>query len=275
MPSVREPIPEEEEQDDQPLFISHSKSHTHLNGTEPITSLGPSLDHLFPVRSQANGRSPVRAEGTREKKEPSLGPKVSPTASRTPNPYPTPSSTATYQSPDNQSNHTSIIQHTQSHHNGERPRSQHIHFPSESPVTSLSRPRKLSQHADPYGTFSRRSSAIFGANVGVGGLAQSPTPSGVGIFPGSNASSLAQFPVLDENEDTTPSVAVPVRSRLPSIVDGGQFRHLRTLSTVSIHEKAERPGGLAVFGAIGKLVGAQKTEGADGPPSTLPEELRA
>ncbi|KAG8835562.1 hypothetical protein FRC17_002482 [Serendipita sp. 399] len=131
----------------------------------------------------------------------------------------------------------------------------------EAGPTAIPRPRKNSQYQDPFATFGRRSSAIFG-----GTYSPAPTPS--------RASSFTQFPVLDEGESATPSVAVPVRSRLPSMIDGSQYRHLRTLSTVSIHENAARPGGLAAIAPIGKYVGAEKTTGVDGPPSTPPVELR-
>jgi mitogen-activated protein kinase 7 len=133
---------------------------------------------------------------------------------------------------------------------------------------AVPRPRKISQHPDPYATFNRRSSAIFGASY-------SPAASSVGLTPSNASSSFAQFPVLDENDDSTPSaVAIPVRSRLPSMIDGGQYRHLRTLSTVSIHENGARPGGLAAIAPIGKYVGATKTAGADAPPSSPPTDLR-
>ena len=131
---------------------------------------------------------------------------------------------------------------------------------------AVPRPRKVSQHPDPFATFSRRSSAIFAAS-------HSPAASTVGVA-ASNISSLAHFPVIDDNDEATPSaVAIPVRSRLPSMIDGSQFRHLRTLSTVSIHETGARPGGLAAIAPIGKYVGA-KTGGADAPPSSPPTELR-
>jgi len=58
------------------------------------------------------------------------------------------------------------------------------------------------------------------------------------------------------------------------MVDGGQYRHLRTLSTVSIQENGARPGGLAAIAPIGKYVGAAKTAGADAPPSSPPTDLR-
>ncbi|PVG04896.1 putative mitogen-activated protein kinase MpkA [Serendipita vermifera] len=131
----------------------------------------------------------------------------------------------------------------------------------------IPRPRKISQHPDPYATFSRRSSAIFG------NPSHSPAASTVNLTP-SRQPSFAHFPVLDDGDEPTPSVAVPVRSRLPSMVDGGQYRHLRTLSTVSIQENAGRPGGLAAIALIGKYVGAAKTAGADAPPSSPPAELR-
>lgn len=131
---------------------------------------------------------------------------------------------------------------------------------------AVPRPRKVSQHPDPFATFNRRSSAIFGAS-------HSPAASAIGINL-SNASSLAHFPVLDDNDEATPSaVAIPVRSRLPSMIDGSQYRHLRTLSTVSIHESGARPGGLAAIAPIGKYVGV-KTAGDDAPPSSPPTELR-
>ncbi|KIM34236.1 hypothetical protein M408DRAFT_325692 [Serendipita vermifera MAFF 305830] len=131
---------------------------------------------------------------------------------------------------------------------------------------AVPRPRKVSQHPDPYATFNRRSSAIFAAS-------HSPAVSTVGGTP-SNTSSLAYFPVIDDGDDITPSAfVIPVRSRLPSMIDGSQYRHLRTLSTVSIHETGARPGGLAAIAPIGKYVGA-KTGSADAPPSSPPTQLR-
>ena len=132
---------------------------------------------------------------------------------------------------------------------------------------AIPRPRKTSQHPDPFATFSRRSSAIFG------GPQYSPVVSSAGGN-ASQASMLTYFPVLDETDDPTPSVAVPVRSRMPSMADGSHFRHLRTLSTVSIHESAQRPGGLSAVAPIGRFIGAQRTSGADAPPSSPPSELR-
>ncbi|CAG7847045.1 Mitogen-activated protein kinase spm1 Short=MAP kinase spm1; AltName: Full=MAP kinase pmk1 [Serendipita indica DSM 11827] len=137
----------------------------------------------------------------------------------------------------------------------------------ESTGVAIPRPRKVSQHPDPFATFSRRSSAIFG------GPQYSPVVSSAGGN-ASQTSMLAYFPVLDETDDPTPSVAVPVRSRMPSMADGSHFRHLRTLSTVSIHENGARPGGLSAVAPIGRFIGAQKTGGADAPPSSPPSELR-
>lgn len=128
---------------------------------------------------------------------------------------------------------------------------------------TIPRPRRISHQADPYATFSRRSSAIFASH--------SPIAPMSGITSGS---SFAQFPVLEGADDLTPSVPVHVRSRVPSMADGGTYRHLRTLSTVSIHETGARPGGLAAIAPIGKYVGAAKTAGADAPPSTPPHQLR-
>ncbi|KAG8772450.1 Mitogen-activated protein kinase [Serendipita sp. 397] len=136
----------------------------------------------------------------------------------------------------------------------------------EAGPTAIPRPRKNSQHQDPFATFSRRSSAIFGGM-------HSPAPPNSAITP-SRGSSFTYFPVLDEGDSATPSATIPVRSRIPSMIDGSQYRHLRTLSTVSIYENATRPGGLAAVAPIGKFVGAERTTGADGPPSTPPVELR-
>ncbi|KAG8818494.1 hypothetical protein FRC19_010604 [Serendipita sp. 401] len=136
----------------------------------------------------------------------------------------------------------------------------------EAGPTAIPRPRKNSQHQDPFATFSRRSSAIFGGM-------HSPVPPNSAITP-SRGSSFTYFPVLDEGDSATPSATIPVRSRIPSMIDGSQYRHLRTLSTVSIYENATRPGGLAAVAPIGKFVGAERTTGADGPPSTPPVELR-
>lgn len=131
-------------------------------------------------------------------------------------------------------------------------------------AVAIPRPARTSYN-DTYGTFSRRSSAIFASQSPVSGN-HAPIPS--------NSSYFAQFPTLEANDDTTPSIAVPVRSRVPSMVDGSQFRHLRTLSTVSIHESGSRPGGLAAIAPIGKFVGAAPSAGADAPPSTPPTKIR-
>ena len=115
----------------------------------------------------------------------------------------------------------------------------------------------------------------------------------VSIGPGtaSTTDSYAQFPLTDEPEGSidygyTPTT-IPVRQRLTSQADGcdlgtigrkdsaNTYRHLRTLSTVSIYESAARPGGLEAVAVIGKLVGVAKTPGAEGLPSTPPEELAA
>lgn len=132
--------------------------------------------------------------------------------------------------------------------------------PTHEIAATMPRPRKISQHPDPFATFSRRSSAIFG-------VGHSPHPSTA-----NNNISSTHFPTLDDGDELTPST-VQVRSRLPSTIDGNQYRHLRTLSTVSIHESAARPGGLAAIAPIGKFVGA-KAGGADAPPSTPPTELQ-
>lgn len=147
------------------------------------------------------------------------------------------------------------------------------------------RTRTLSSH-DPF-THARRSS-IF--SISTPGSAM-PVPVSVGPGTASTTGSYAQFPLVDEPEGSidhcgTPTT-IPVRQRLTSQVDGCDlgtigrkdsaniYRHLRTLSTVSIYESAARPGGLEAVAPIGKLVGVVKSAGAEGLASTPPEELAA
>jgi hypothetical protein len=147
------------------------------------------------------------------------------------------------------------------------------------------RTRTLSSH-DPF-THARRSS-IFSLNSP---SSVAPVPVSVGLGTASAASSYAQFPSVEEPEDSTDRcytpTSIPVRQRRTSHVDAcdsgtigrrdsaNMHRHLRTLSTVSIYESASRPGGLEAVAPIGKLVGVVKTAGAEGLPSTPPEELVA
>ena len=147
------------------------------------------------------------------------------------------------------------------------------------------RTRTLSSH-DPF-THARRSS-IFSLNSP---STATTVPVSVGPGTASTTGSYAQFPSIEESEGSadrcyTPTT-IPVRQRLTSQVDGcdsgtigrkdsaNVYRHLRTLSTVSIYESAARPGGLEAVALIGKLVGVVKTPGAEGLPSTPPEELAA
>lgn len=147
------------------------------------------------------------------------------------------------------------------------------------------RTRTLSSH-DPF-THARRSS-IFSINSPSSAV---PVPISVGLGTASTAGSFAQFPSVEEPEGPTDRcytpTTIPVRQRLTSQVDASDsgtigrkdsanaYRHLRTLSTVSIYESASRPGGLEAVAPIGKLVGVVKTAGAEGLPSTPPEELVA
>jgi len=144
------------------------------------------------------------------------------------------------------------------------------------------RTRTLSSH-DPF-TPARRSS-IFSINSP---SSAAPVPVSVGLGTTSTAGSYAQFPSDDISADRcyTPTT-IPMRQRRTSQVDGSDLgtigrkdsanmhRHLRTLSTVSIYESTTRPGGLEAVAPIGKLVGVVKTAGAEGLPSTPPEELVA
>lgn len=160
--------------------------------------------------------------------------------------------------------------------------------PSYSSATvhpSFARTRTLSSH-DPF-THARRSS-IFSLNS-PGSAAPVPVSGGLGTA--STTRSYAEFPTVEDPEGSTDCcntpTTIPVRQRLTSQGDGGDFgtigrkdtanvyRHLRTLSTVSIYESAARPGGLEAVAPIGKLVGVAKTAGAEGPASTPPEELAA
>jgi len=157
--------------------------------------------------------------------------------------------------------------------------------PSRTLPRPSTRTRTLSSH-DPF-THARRSS-IFSLNS-PGSAA--PVPVSVGLGTTSTSSSYAQFPSVDEPEGSTDGCYTPThvsaRQRMASHVDGSDvgtigrkdsanmYRHLRTLSTVSIYESAARPGGLEAVAPIGKLVGAVKTAGAEGPPSTPPDELVA
>lgn len=145
------------------------------------------------------------------------------------------------------------------------------------------RTRTLSSH-DPF-THARRSS-IFSLHSPSSAV---PVPISVGPGTASTTGSYAQFPSAEEPEGSTDRcytpTTIPVRQRLMSQdCDLGTigrkdstnvYRHLRTLSTVSIYESAARPGGLEAVAPIGKLVGVVKTAGAEGLPSTPPEELVA
>ena len=156
--------------------------------------------------------------------------------------------------------------------------------------TTLPRPRPrartrtLSSH-DPF-THARRSSIFSIHSPG----SAAPVPVSVGLGTASTAGSFAQFPSVEDSEDSTDRcytpTTIPMRQRLTSQVDGDSgtigrkdsanaIRHLRTLSTVSIYESASRPGGLEAVAPIGKLVGVVKTAGAEGLPSSPPEELVA
>lgn len=155
--------------------------------------------------------------------------------------------------------------------------------------TTLPRPRartRTSSSHDPF-THARRSS-IFSVNSP---SSAAPVPISVGLGTASTAGSYAQFPSVEDPEGPTDRcntpTTIPMRRRLTSQTDGGDsgtigrkdsanaYRHLRTLSTVSIYESASRPGGLEAVAPIGKLVGVVKTAGAEGLASTPPEELVA
>ena len=72
----------------------------------------------------------------------------------------------------------------------------------------------------------------------------------------------------------TQGFIIPARSRTGSTAGGEVTRKiLRTLSTVSIHESAERlVGGLAGIAPIGKYITEMNTE-ADAPPSEVPKDF--
>ncbi|KAF4593097.1 hypothetical protein EYR38_008807 [Pleurotus pulmonarius] len=73
----------------------------------------------------------------------------------------------------------------------------------------------------------------------------------------------------------TQTYVVPARSRTASMAGGEVTRKLlRTLSTVSIHERAEGlAGGLAQIAPIGKYIVDREGTGADAPPSEVPRDF--
>ncbi|KAJ8521579.1 hypothetical protein ONZ45_g1744 [Pleurotus djamor] len=73
----------------------------------------------------------------------------------------------------------------------------------------------------------------------------------------------------------TQGYVVPARSRTASMAGGEVTRKLlRTLSTVSIHERAEGlAGGLAQIAPIGKYIVDREATGADAPPSEVPRDF--
>jgi len=131
--------------------------------------------------------------------------------------------------------------------------------------------RSINTPTDPLVTYARRSSILQPSRQGStynSPMASTHVPTfadGVANADKSTQGSVA-FP--------TQGFVIPARSRTGSTVGGEVTRRiLRTLSTVSIHESAERVvGGLAGIAPIGKYITEMNTE-ADAPPSEVPKDF--
>ena len=130
--------------------------------------------------------------------------------------------------------------------------------------------RSVTTPTDPLVTYARRSSILQSRQ---GSTYNSPmTSTHVPTFVDgvANADKLTQGSVAFP----TQGFIIPARSRTGSTAGGEVTRKiLRTLSTVSIHESAERVvGGLAGIAPIGKFITEMNTE-ADAPPSEVPKDF--
>ena len=131
--------------------------------------------------------------------------------------------------------------------------------------------RSITAPTDPLVTYARRSSILQPSRQGStynSPMASTHVPPFVDGA--ANADKLTQGSVAFP----TQGFVIPARSRTGSTVGGEITRRiLRTLSTVSIHENAERlVGGLAGIAPIGKYITEMNTE-ADAPPSEVPKDF--
>ena len=131
--------------------------------------------------------------------------------------------------------------------------------------------RSVTTPTDPLVTYARRSSILQPSRQGStynSPMASTHVPSFVDGA--NNADKLTQGSVAFP----TQGFIIPARSRTGSTAGGEVTRKiLRTLSTVSIHESAERVvGGLAGIAPIGKYITEMNTE-ADAPPSEVPKDF--
>jgi serine/threonine protein kinase len=133
------------------------------------------------------------------------------------------------------------------------------------------RRRSVTTPTDPVVTYARRSSIFQPSRQG--STYNSPLASNhVPAFADAavNAEKFGQGSIAFP----TQGFIIPARSRTGSTAGGEVTRKLlRTLSTVSIHENAERlVGGLAGIAPIGKYITEMNTE-ADAPPSEVPKDF--
>jgi hypothetical protein len=131
--------------------------------------------------------------------------------------------------------------------------------------------RSVTTPTDPLVTYARRSSILQPSRQGStynSPMASTHVPTFVDAA--ANADKLTQGSVAFP----TQGFIIPARSRTGSTAGGEVTRKiLRTLSTVSIHESAERViGGLAGIAPIGKYITEMNTE-ADAPPSEVPKDF--
>ena len=131
--------------------------------------------------------------------------------------------------------------------------------------------RSITTPTDPLVTYARRSSILQPSRQGStynSPMASTHVPSF--LDGATNADKLTQGSVAFP----THGFVIPARSRTGSTAGGEVTRRiLRTLSTVSIHENAERlVGGLAGIAPIGKYITEMNTE-ADAPPSEVPKDF--
>ena len=131
--------------------------------------------------------------------------------------------------------------------------------------------RSITTPTDPLVTYARRSSILQPSRQG--STYNSPMAS---TYVPNFADGAANVDKPTQGSVTFPTQGfiIPARSRTGSTVGGEVTRRiLRTLSTVSIHESAERVvGGLAGIAPIGKYITEMNTE-ADAPPSEVPKDF--
>ena len=131
--------------------------------------------------------------------------------------------------------------------------------------------RSITTPTDPLVTYARRSSILQPSRQG--STYSSPMAS---TYVPTFADGAANVDKLTQGSVAFPTqgFVIPARSRTGSTAGGEVTRRiLRTLSTVSIHESAERVvGGLAGIAPIGKYITEMNTE-ADAPPSEVPKDF--